>query len=77
MKFLTYIFLMLFLFINNSISAEKNNCSIYKKLTAKHITCKVSNLKSGTVNTAGKIKKGTGNILMKTTGSIKGILKKN
>ena len=73
MKLIINIFAMLFIILNVSAFAEKKDCSEFKKFSKKHIACKASNLKSGTKNTAGKIKKKTGNILKATTG----IFKKN
>ena len=73
MKLILHIIIILFLTINLSASAEKKDCSEFKKFSKKHIACKAHNLKTGTKNTAGKIKKKTGSILKATTG----IFKKN
>jgi len=73
MKLILHIILILFLTINLSVSAEKKDCSEFKKFSKKNIACKAHNLKTGTKNTAGKIKKKTGSILKATTG----IFKKN
>tara|TARA_B100001029_G_C14717027_1_gene263071 strand:- start:275 stop:508 length:234 start_codon:yes stop_codon:yes gene_type:complete len=77
MKYIILIFCFIFLLNINSKADEINDCSRYKKLSKKYISCKASNLKKGTVNTASKIKKKTGNIVINTTGKIKGILKKD
>ena len=71
MKLIIFIILILNLSLNASISAEKKDCSKFKKFSKNHIACKASNLKAGTKNTAGKIKKKTGNILKVTTGIFK------
>tara|TARA_X000000368_G_scaffold415338_1_gene406916 strand:+ start:304 stop:525 length:222 start_codon:yes stop_codon:yes gene_type:complete len=73
MKLLIFIILILNLSLSTSFSAEKKDCSKFKKFSKNHIACKASNLKTGTKNTAGKIKNKTGNILKATTG----IFKKN
>ena len=73
MKLLIFIILILNLCLSTSFSAEKKDCSKFKKFSKNHIACKASNLKAGTKNTAGKIKNKTGNILKVTTG----IFKKN
>ena len=57
MKLIINIFAILFFILNVSVFAEKKDCSEFKKFSKKHIACKASNLKSGTKNTAGKIKK--------------------
>tara|TARA_B100001250_G_C19390255_1_gene610225 strand:+ start:261 stop:485 length:225 start_codon:yes stop_codon:yes gene_type:complete len=73
MKLIINTIIMLFFILNISAYAEKKNCSEFKKFSKSHIACKAHNLKSGTKNTAGKIKQKTGNILKATTG----IFKKN
>ncbi len=73
MKLILHIIIILFLILNLSASAEKKDCSEFKKFSKKHIDFKAHNLKTGTKNTAGKIKKKTGSILNATTG----IFKKN
>ena len=73
MKLILHIIIILFLTINSSASAEKKDCSKFKKFSKKNIACKAHNLKTGTKNTAGKIKKKTGSIIKATTG----IFKKN
>ena len=57
MKLLIFIILILNLSLSTSFSAEKKDCSKFKKFSKNHIACKASNLKAGTKNTAGKIKK--------------------
>ncbi len=71
MKLIIFIILILNISLNNSFSAEKKDCSNLKKFSKEHIACKASNLKTGTKNTAGKIKEKTGNILKVTTGVFK------
>ena len=73
MKLIVNIIIILLLTLNVSALAEKKDCSKFKKFSKKNIACKAHNLKTGTKNTAGKIKKKTGNILKATTG----IFKKN
>ena len=73
MKLIINTIIMLFFILNISSYAQKKNCSEFKKFSKSHIACKAHNLKSGTKNTAGKIKQKTGNILKATTG----IFKKN
>tara|TARA_B100000965_G_scaffold261306_1_gene220345 strand:- start:62 stop:295 length:234 start_codon:yes stop_codon:yes gene_type:complete len=75
-KFL-YIFLILFINTNTPVYAEKRDCSEYKKFSAKHISCKAFNVKNGSKEITGKIKKSTGNIIMKTKSTIRGVLKKD
>tara|TARA_Y100000590_G_scaffold375937_1_gene441172 strand:+ start:167 stop:391 length:225 start_codon:yes stop_codon:yes gene_type:complete len=67
MKLILHIIAILVLTTNISISAEKKDCSEFKKFSKKNIACKAHNLKAGTKNTAGKIKKKTGNIFKATT----------
>ena len=71
MKLIINIFVTLFFILNVSAFAEKKDCSEFKKFSKKRIACKASNLKSGTKNTAAKIKKKTGNILKVTSGVFK------
>ena len=71
MKLLIFTILILNLSLNNTLSAEKKDCSNLKKFSKAHIACKASNLKTGTKNTAGKIKEKTGNILKVTSGVFK------
>ena len=73
MKLIINTIIILFFIFNVSAYAEKKDCSEFKKFSKSHIACKAHNLKSGTKNTAGKIKQKTGNILKATTG----IFKKN
>ena len=73
MKLIINIIIILFITLITSAFAEKKDCSEFKKFSKKHIACKAHNLKTGTKNTAGKIKKKTGSILKATTG----IFKKN
>ena len=73
MKLLIHVVIIFFLILNLSAFAEKKDCTEFKKFSKKHIACKAHNLKTGTKNTAGKIKKKTGSILKATTG----IFKKN
>ena len=73
MKLIINTIIMLFFILNISAYAEKKDCSEFKKFSKNHIACKASNLKTGTKNTAGKIKNKTGSILKVTTG----IFKKN
>tara|TARA_Y100000590_G_scaffold394475_1_gene473663 strand:+ start:89 stop:316 length:228 start_codon:yes stop_codon:yes gene_type:complete len=68
MKILIYIFFIFSLLINYSNAAEKKDCKELKKISQK-IACKAGNIKSGTINTAGKIIKGPGKIFKKA-GSI-------
>ena len=58
MKLLIFIILILNLSLSTSFSAEKKDCSKFKKFSKNHIACKASNLK-------------TGNILKATTGIFK------
>ena len=67
MKLIIHIIVILFLTLNVSAFAEKKDCSTFKKFSKDHIACKAHNFKNGTKNTAGKIKKKTGNILKATT----------
>jgi len=67
MKLILHIIIILFLALNLSASAEKRDCSEFKKFSKKNIACKAHNFKTGTKNTAGKIKKKTGSILKATT----------
>tara|TARA_B100001175_G_scaffold271634_1_gene244434 strand:+ start:580 stop:804 length:225 start_codon:yes stop_codon:yes gene_type:complete len=71
MKLIINIILILFFALNVSVYAEKKDCSIFKKLSKNHIVCKAHNLKTGTKDTASKVKKKTGNILKATTGIFK------
>ena len=71
MKLITHTIIILFFTLTTLALAEKKDCSEFKKFSKKHITCKTHNLKTGTKNTAGKIKKKTGNILKVTTGIFK------
>ena len=71
MKLILHIIIILFLTINLSSSAEKKDYSEFKKFSKKYIACKAHNLKTGTKNTAGKIKKKTGTMLKATTGIFK------
>ena len=71
MKLIINIIIILFFILNISAYAEKKDCSEFKKFSKNHIICKAHNLKSGTKNTAGKIKQKTGNILKATTGIFK------
>ena len=73
MKLIINTIIILFFVLNISAYAEKKDCSEFKKFSKNHIACKAHNLKSGTKNTAGKIKQKTDNILKATTG----IFKKN
>ena len=68
MKLIINTIIILFFILNISAYAEKKDCSEFKKFSKNHIACKAHNLKSGTKNTAGKIKQKTGNILKATTG---------
>ena len=67
MKLIINTIIILFFILNISAYAEKKNCSEFKKFSKNHIACKAHNLKSGTKNTADKIKQKTGNILKATT----------
>ena len=71
MKLITHAIIILFFTLTTLALAEKKDCSEFKKFSKKHIACKAHNLKTGTKNTAGKIKKKTGNILKVTTGIFK------
>tara|TARA_Y100001970_G_C13811880_1_gene640465 strand:- start:455 stop:676 length:222 start_codon:yes stop_codon:yes gene_type:complete len=71
MKLITHTIIILFFTLTTLALAEKKDCSEFKKFSKKHIACKAHNLKTGTKNTAGKIKKKTGNILKVTTGIFK------
>ena len=71
MKLITHTIIILFFTLTTLALAEKKDCSKFKKFSKKHIACKAHNLKTGTKNTAGKIKKKTGNILKVTTGVFK------
>ena len=73
MKKTLFAIIIVTLLQTQSYSAEKKDCSEFKKFSKDHIACKAHNLKNGTKNTAGKIKQKTGNILKATTG----IFKKN
>ena len=64
---------ILYLSLINQSFSENKDCSEFKRFSKNHIACKAHNLKNGTKNTAGKIKRKTGNILKATTG----IFKKN
>ena len=71
MKLIVYIILLMHLSLNIANADEKKNCSKYKRFSKEHISCKTFNLKTGIINTGGKIKNGTGNIIKKTTGIFK------
>jgi len=71
MKLITHAIIILFFTLTTLALAEKKDCSEFKKFSKKHIACKAQNLKTGKKNTAGKIKKKTGNILKVTTGIFK------
>ena len=71
MKLIAHTIIILFFKLTTLALAEKKDCSEFKKFSKKHIACKAHNLKTGTKNTAGKIKKKTGNILKVTTGIFK------
>ena len=71
MKLIIFIILILNLSLSSSFSAEKKDCSKFKKFSKNNIACKAHNIKTGTKNTAGKIKKKSGNILKATTGIFK------
>ena len=71
MKLIIFIIIIINLTLSNSFSAEKKDCSKLKKFSKEHIACKASNIKTGTKNTAGKIKEKTGNILKVTSGVFK------
>jgi len=71
MKLITHTIIILFFTLTTLALAEKKDCSEFKKFSKKNIACKAHNLKTGTKNTAGKIKKKTGNILKVTTGIFK------
>ena len=71
MKLITHAIIILFFTLTTLALAEKKDCSEFKKFSKKNIACKAHNLKTGTKNTAGKIKKKTGNILKVTTGIFK------
>ena len=57
MKLITHTIIILFFTLTTLALAEKKDCSEFKKFSKKHIACKAHNLKTGTKNTAGKIKK--------------------
>ncbi len=69
MKLIINIFAILFIALNVSVYAEKKDCSEFKKFSKKRVACIAGNLKTGTKNTVGKIKKKTGNILKVTSGN--------
>tara|TARA_B100000029_G_C16879570_1_gene706170 strand:- start:236 stop:445 length:210 start_codon:yes stop_codon:yes gene_type:complete len=69
MKLIINIFAILFIALNVSVYAEKKDCSEFKKFSKKRVACIAVNLKTGTKNTVGKIKKKTGNILKVTSGN--------
>ena len=71
MKIIILFMFVFILNISNIYAAEKNDCSEFKKLSHKYNVCKAGNLKAGTLNTAGKIKKGTGKVFKKLTGVFK------
>tara|TARA_B100001540_G_C15480235_1_gene494256 strand:+ start:360 stop:569 length:210 start_codon:yes stop_codon:yes gene_type:complete len=69
MKLIVNIFAIFFIALNFSVFAEIKDCGQFKKFSKKHVTCMAGNLKTGTKNTVGKIKKKTGNILKVTSGN--------
>ncbi len=50
MKIKFLIILMISLFGLNLYAAEKQDCSVFKKLSKDYLKCKTSNLKKGTKN---------------------------
>ena len=71
MKLIINFIIILILSMNISISAEKKDCSVYKKISKSYLACKASNIKTGAKNTAVKIKEKTGNVMKVTAGKIK------
>ena len=57
MKLIAHTIIVLFFILNISAFAEKKDCSKFKKFSKNNIACKAHNIKTGTKNTAGKIKK--------------------
>ena len=67
MKLIINIFIILVFILNISAYAAKKDCNEFKKFSKNHIACKAHNLKTGTKDTADKIKRKTGNIIKATT----------